>query len=193
MKYVASTDVAVVFCACVSAAAMMPFAHWLIPVAEAASAAPSFSFASIDGGNYDTSNWRGMPVLVVNTASMCGYTPQYTELQQLSDTYEGRAIVLAVPSDDFNQELSTNGAVKDFCDLNYSLTLPLTEMAHVARGDLHPFYAWLRAEQGFVPGWNFNKVLIGADGKFLHSWGSNAMPLGKSIVSEIEKAIAAAG
>lgn len=175
--------------------AVLPFTLITGPttMAEAANPAPGFTFASIDGGSYETATWRGMPILVVNTASMCGYTPQYAELQQLSDAYQGRAIVLAVPSDDFNQELSSNGDVKEFCDLNYSITLPMTQISHVARGDLHPFYEWVRAETGFVPGWNFNKILIGADGSFIKSWGSNAKPLSKDILSEIDKAIAAAG
>lgn len=149
-----------------------------IPMAQAADAAPSFTFTSIDGGSYDTAQWRGKPVLVVNTASMCGYTPQYTDLQALSDHYGDKAVVLAVPSDDFNQELASDAEVKEFCELNYSLTLPMTTIAHVAKGQVDPFYAWVKDSQGFVPGWNFNKVLIGPDGQFVKGWGSNAKPMG---------------
>lgn len=192
MFRVAKTRIVIALSALLTACPLTT-ATGIVSMAEAANPAPSFTFASIDGGKYDTSKWRGLPILVVNTASMCGYTPQYTELQQLSDAYEGRAIVLVVPSDDFNQELSSNDEVKDFCDLNYKITLPMTEISHVARGDLHPFYAWVRAETGFVPGWNFNKVLIGADGSFVKSWGSNATPLSAEILSEIDKAIAAGG
>ena len=147
-------------------------------MAKAADAAPSFQFTSIDGGKYDTAKWRGKPVLVVNTASMCGYTPQYTDLQALSDYYGDKAVVLAVPSDDFNQELASNSEVKEFCELNYALTLPMTTIAHVAAGEVDPFYAWVSDTQGFVPGWNFNKVLIGPDGNFVQAWGSNAKPMG---------------
>ena len=139
--------------------------------------APSFQFSAIDGGSYDTAKWRGKPVLVVNTASMCGYTPQYTDLQALSDHYGDKAVVLTVPSDDFNQELASEAEVKDFCELNYNLTLPMTTIAHVAAGELHPFYAWLSDTTGFVPAWNFNKVLIGRDGNFVQAWGSDAQPM----------------
>ena len=159
-------------------------------VAPAGTAAPSFSFPSIDGGNYSTADWRGKPVLVVNTASRCGYTPQYEALQALSDQYEGRAIVLAVPSDDFNQELGSDAEVKAFCDLNYALTLPMTTIEHVAEGDVHPLFGWLRDTTGYVPGWNFNKVLLGADGQFIASWGSNTTPMSGKITGAIDAAIA---
>ena len=149
-----------------------------VPMAEAADSAPSFQFTAIDGGSYDTANWRGKPVLVVNTASMCGYTPQYADLQALSDLYGDKAVVLAVPSDDFNQELASEAEVKDFCELNYNLTLPMTTIAHVAAGEVHPFYAWVSDTTGFVPGWNFNKVLIGPDGNFVQAWGSDDQPMG---------------
>lgn len=151
--------------------------------------APVFQFGSIDGGSYSTADWRGLPVLVVNTASMCGYTPQYTALQALSDEYKGRAIVLAVPSDDFNQELASDAEVKQFCDLNYALTLPMTTMEHVATGDVHPMFGWLRDSAGFVPGWNFNKVLLGPDGQFIASWGSNTVPNSDKITKAIDQAI----
>ena len=157
--------------------------------AGAASEAPGFQFPSIDGGSYNTADWRGMPVLVVNTASMCGFTPQYEGLQALSDQYRGRAVVLAVPSDDFNQELASDGEVKEFCELNYALTLPMTTIEHVARGDLHPMFAWLRDTQGFVPEWNFNKVLLGADGSYIAAWGSATKPLSGAITDAIDAAI----
>ena len=148
--------------------------------------APSFDFPSIDGGSYSMAEWRGKPVLVVNTASMCGYTPQYENLQALSDQYEGRAVVLAVPSDDFAQELSSDAEVKEFCAVNFDLTLPMTTIQHVAKGDLHPFYRWVQAEHGFTPGWNFNKVLIGPDGEFVKAWGSATKPDSRPITSAID-------
>lgn len=153
---------------------------------RAAEPAPSFTFPSIDGGSYDTGDWRGQPVLVVNTASLCGFTPQYDDLQALSDSYQGRAVVLAVPSDDFNQELASNKDVKEFCNANFNLTLPMTTIQHVAKGDLHPFYAWVKQTQGFAPGWNFNKVLIGPEGQFVKAWGSMTKPGSTAITSEID-------
>ncbi|GLS85225.1 glutathione peroxidase [Cypionkella aquatica] len=160
------------------------------PKAKAADTAPSFTFASIDGGTYDTAKWRGKPVLVVNTASMCGYTPQYADLQALSDHYGDKAVVLAVPSDDFSQELGSDAEVKEFCELNYALTLPMTTIAHVATGKVDPFYAWVAKTEGFKPGWNFNKVLIGPDGRFVKAWGSNAKPMG-AIKDKIDAVLAA--
>lgn len=150
-----------------------------LPMAQAADPAPSFTFPAIDGGTYDTAQWRGKPVLVVNTASMCGFTPQYEDLQALSDLYGDRAVILAVPSDDFNQELASDVEVKDFCALNYNLTLPMTTIQHVAKGDVLPFYAWVKESTGFVPGWNFNKILLGPDGQIVGTWGAPAKPMGK--------------
>ena len=147
---------------------------------------PAFTFPSIDGGSYSTADWRGKPVLVVNTASQCGFTPQYDNLQALSDRYAGRAVVLAVPSDDFAQELASEAEVKEFCALNFDLTLPMTTIQHVAKGDLHPFYDWLSKAHGFTPGWNFNKVLLDADGAFVQGWGSAVKPDAKPITTAID-------
>lgn len=150
---------------------------------------PAFTFPSIDGGSYSTADWRGKPVLVVNTASQCGFTPQYDNLQALADRYEGRAIVLAVPSDDFAQELGTEAEVKAFCDANFNLTLPMTTIQHVAKGDLHPFYDWVAKAHGFTPGWNFNKVLISAKGEFVQGWGSAVKPDAKPITAALDAEI----
>lgn len=152
-------------------------------------AEPSFQFPSIDGGTLDSADWRGKPLLVVNTASLCGFTPQYTDLQALSDTYAGRAVVLAVPSDDFAQELGSDSEVKEFCTVNFDLTLPMTTIQHVAKGEVHPFYAWARDSHGFTPGWNFNKVLIGPDGAFLHAWGAPIKPGSAAITGAIDAAL----
>ena len=154
--------------------------------APAFAEAPAFSFPSIDGGSYSTAEWRGKPVLVVNTASLCGFTPQYENLQDLADRYEGRAVVLAVPSDDFNQELASDAEVKEFCELNYNITLPMTTIEHVAKGAVHPFYAWVRQQTGFVPGWNFNKVLIAPDGSIAGTFGAPVKPEGPQIAGRIE-------
>lgn len=149
-------------------------------------AGPSFTFPSIDGGTISTDDWRGKPVLVVNTASLCGFSGQYANLQALSDRYQGRAIVLAVPSDDFAQELASEAEVKEYCEANFDLTIPMTTIQHVAKGDLHPFYAWLRDTQGFTPNWNFNKVLLDPQGEFVEGWGSAVKPDGRAITSEID-------
>ncbi|MFZ9198157.1 MAG: glutathione peroxidase [Paracoccaceae bacterium] len=158
-----------------------------VPAAAPAFAdAPSFRFPSIDGGSYSTEKWRGKPVLVVNTASLCGFAGQYENLQALSDRYQGRAVVLAVPSDDFAQELDSEAAVKEFCEVNFDLNLPMTTIQNVAKGDVHPFYAWARDEHGFTPGWNFNKVLIGPEGEFVKAWGSTTKPDARPITNAID-------
>ena len=150
-------------------------------------AGTGFTFSSIEGGEYSLNNWKGRPILVVNTASLCGYTPQYDDLQALYDAYEGRGlVVLAVPSDDFRQELATADQVKEFCAVNFDLTLPMTDITHVKGDAAHPFYRWLAAEHGFTPGWNFNKVLIDGKGEVVATWGSAVKPMSRAIVSKIE-------
>lgn len=146
-----------------------------------------FSFKSIDGGTIDLDEFRGRPVLVVNTASLCGFAAQFDDLQELHDDYAGRGlVVLAVPSDDFDQELQSADAVKDYCATNFDLTIPMTDITHVKGEEAHPFYAWLADEHGFVPGWNFNKVLIGPQGQLVKTWGSVMRPDAAPVVSEIE-------
>lgn len=145
------------------------------------------TFPSIDGGTLKLENWRGQPVLVVNTASRCGFTPQYEGLQALYDRYRGRGlVVLAVPSNDFRQELSSAEKVKEFCELTYGLDLPMTDITHVKGPQAHPFYKAVREATGFQPGWNFNKVLIGPQGAVVATWGSTARPESRAIVGKIE-------
>lgn len=147
-------------------------------------------FQSIDGGALSISEWNGQPVLVVNTASMCAFSGQYRELQDLYDRYRDQGlVVLAVPSDDFNQELATNAEVKDFCELQYGIDMPLTEITHVKGDDAHPFYQTLAEETGFTPQWNFNKILIGRDGTVVQAYGSKVSPMSSAITREIEALI----
>jgi len=146
-----------------------------------------FRFASIDGGTLSLADWSGRPVLVVNTASRCGFTPQYDGLQALYDRYRDRGlVVLAVPSQDFRQELGSDAAVKEFCELNFDLDLPMTTITPVRGPGAHPFYRWLSQTRGWQPSWNFNKVLIGPDGSVAGTWGSAARPQSKAITGPIE-------
>ena len=156
--------------------------------AGAADALPAgLTFPSIDGGTYRLDDWRGRPMLVVNTASRCGFTPQYDDLQALHEAHSARGlVVLAVPSDDFRQELDDAQAVKDFCEVNFGLTLPMTDITRVTGPSAHPFYRWLAEAHGFVPGWNFNKVLIGPSGEVVATWGSMPRPTGRAILGRIE-------
>lgn len=145
-----------------------------------------YTFESIDGGTLDLDAWHGHPVLVVNTASMCGFTGQYADLQALQDSYGDKLVVLAVPSDDFNQELADNASVKTFCEANFNLSIPMTTITPVTGAAAHPFYAWLAAQHGFTPGWNFNKVLLDAKGAYVASWGSGPKPTGAAITGKID-------
>lgn len=153
--------------------------------------AQAFTFTSIEGGTIDMADWAGQPVLVVNTASMCAFTPQYEGLQALYDRYrDAGLVVLAVPSDDFRQELDSAEAVRDFCELTYGIDMPMTDITPVRGADAHPFYAAVRAQTGWAPGWNFSKVLIGPDGAILGTWGSQARPTGPAITRAVEAALA---
>jgi len=160
------------------------FSIWI----SAAAAAPLDAvFPSIDGGNIALRDFAGRPVLVVNTASQCGFTYQYDGLQALYNRYrEQGLVVLAVPSDDFNQELESAEEVKEFCEINFNLTLPMTDVTHVRGGQAHTFYKDVKAETGFTPRWNFYKVLIGKDGQVVETWGSNAKPDSGAIPRAIE-------
>lgn len=153
--------------------------------ASPVTAAESFRFASIDGGEIDLADWRGKPILVVNTASLCGFADQFTGLQDLHERFDGKALILAVPSDDFNQELGSEAEVKEYCTMTFDITLPMTEITPVRGSDAHPFYDWVREETGFVPRWNFNKVLIGTDGAIVGTFGSNVEPGSRQIAGQI--------
>ena len=150
--------------------------------------ASQFVFKSADGGVINLEDFRGKPLLVVNTASRCGFTGQLETLQKLSDTYnEVGLTVLAVPSNDFNQELSSVEAVKEFCTINYNLTLPMTDITSVRGKNAHPFFRWVKETTGFSPKWNFNKILIGPSGEVVQTFGSLTRPTSGAITSEIDK------
>lgn len=154
---------------------------------QAKAANLNMPFDSIDGGTITLSQWSGRPVLVVNTASRCAFTKQYSGLQALYDSYRDRGlVVVAVPSDDFRQELSSNQQVKDFCDVQYGLDLPMTVITAVTGPDAHPFYRSLKSEEGFEPAWNFNKVLIGPAGEVVATYGSGVKPQSGRMRNAIE-------
>lgn len=147
----------------------------------------AFTFTAIDGATYDLDDWRGQPVLVVNTASLCGFTPQYADLQALHDRYAARGlVVLAVPSDDFRQELDDDAAVAQYCRVELGVEVPLTRITPVRGPEAHPFYRWLAEQHGVEPTWNFNKALIGPEGELLGFWGSTTRPTSARITDLIE-------
>ena len=150
-----------------------------------------FEFTSIDGEPLPLSAWRGRPVLVVNTASFCGYTPQYRDLEGLWRRYRDRGlVVLGVPSNDFGQQEPGSAAeIKEFCAANYAVGFPLAEKCRVIGGAAHPFYRWiadLLGEAG-TPRWNFHKYLIGPDGQLAGAWPTPVTPADPQITGEIEQ------
>ena len=159
----------------------------LLPTAVGAREIATHTFASIDGGTIDTEQWQGKPYLVINTASRCGFTKQYAGLQKLYDEYRIQGFgMIAVPSDDFKQELDSDAEVKSFCELNYGINMPMSETLSVRGPNAHPFYKAIKSSIGFVPSWNFNKVLIGANGEVLGTWGSSIRPTSSKIITAIE-------
>jgi glutathione peroxidase len=153
--------------------------------------AHGFAFTAIDGGALPLSAWEGKPVLVVNTASYCGYTPQYRDLEALWQKYRDQGlVVLGVPSNDFGaQEPGTEAEIKNFCETRYAIDFPLTEKCKVIGGSAHPFYRWIAQTlgEGAAPRWNFHKYLLGPDGELVGAWPSSVSPGDKVVTQEIEK------
>jgi glutathione peroxidase len=151
-----------------------------------------YAFVSIDGGDLPLSQWRGRPVLVVNTASFCGYTPQYKGLEALWRSHRDRGlVVLGVPSNDFGeQEPGSEAEIKSFC-ATYDVSFPLTRKVKVTGADAHPFYRWLAGALGErgVPRWNFYKFLIDGGGQAAGAWPSSTAPQAKDITGAIDAAL----
>jgi glutathione peroxidase len=154
-----------------------------------------FEFKALDSGTtLPLAAWRGRPLLVVNVASYCGYTPQYRDLEALWQRYRGQGlVVLGVPSNDFGQqEPGTAAEIRGFCDTHYQVDFPLTEKVRVIGGAAHPFYRWVAETLGEAgaPRWNFHKYLVGPDGQLVGAWPSQVRPGDSAITSEIDKTLA---
>ena len=149
-----------------------------------------FKINSITGDQIDLKDFKGKPILIVNTASYCGFTKQYNDMQELWEKYRDRGlIVLGVPSNSFNQEKSDNSAVKEFCEVNFNINFPLTEITDVKGDNAHEIYKWAKANYGksAVPKWNFYKILINKEGKIEDTYSSFTSPKSDKIISKIEK------
>ena len=148
-----------------------------------------FKIESITGETIDFNEYKNKVILIVNTASYCGFTKQYTDLQELWDKYKSRGlIILGVPSNSFNQEKNSNSEVKEFCKVNFDINFPLTTITEVKGDNAHDLFKWAKNNHGksAIPKWNFHKILINKEGKVEDTFTSFTNPMSKKIVSKIE-------
>ncbi len=158
---------------------------------QAAAKAFDHEFRSIDEAALPLAQYRGKVLLVVNTASFCGFTHQYAGLQKLWESYEDKGlVVIGVPSNDFGaQEPKAEGEIKSFCEGAFGVTFPLTAKYSVRGGNAHPFYKWVSSVLGpsATPRWNFTKILVARDGTPIASFGSSVAPSSRELVGAIER------
>ena len=151
-----------------------------------------FKVPSIDGKTIDFAQFKGKKILIVNTASQCGYTPQYEDLQKLYDTYKDKLVIVGFPTNNFGgQEPGTNAEIQSFCKKNYGVTFPIAAKVSVKGGDIHPLFKWLtsKSENGVMDAtilWNFNKFLIDENGKWMQYFNSNILPMSDEITQYLK-------
>ncbi len=148
-----------------------------------------FKIESITGETINFSEYKDKVVLIVNTASYCGFTSQYEELQKLWDKYKSKGlIVLGVPSNSFNQEKKINSEIKEFCEVNFNIDFPLSTITEVKGNNAHDLFKWAKDNHGksAVPKWNFYKILINKDGKIEDTFSSFTKPMSKKLLNKIE-------
>ena len=149
-----------------------------------------FKISGISGETIEFEKYKNKVILLVNTASYCGFTKQYTDLQKLWDEYKSKGlVVIGVPSNSFNQEKTNDSEIKNFCEVNFNITFPLTTMTDVKGDKAHEIYKWAKKNYGnsAVPKWNFFKILINKEGKIVDTFSSFTNPMSKKIISKIEK------
>lgn len=149
-----------------------------------------FSFTSIDGEPVNMSAFRGKNILIVNTASKCGFTKQYSDLQALHEQYGENLVVIGFPSDNFGgQELDNNEDIQEFCERNYGVTFLLSEKIDVKGKEIHPLFKFLTTQKNpdFIGDieWNFEKFLIDKEGALVHRYRSRISPLDKVIIGNL--------
>ena len=153
-----------------------------------------FNFSAIDSSPLPFSSYKDKVVLVVNTASFCGFTKQYAGLEAVYEKYKDRGlVVLGVPSNDFgDQEPGSNAEIAQFCTGSFNVTFPMTEKYDVKGPKAHPFYKWAVSVLGekASPNWNFHKYLVGADGKLIAGFATTVEPGSPKIIGAIETALA---
>ncbi len=149
-----------------------------------------FKIKSITGELINFNDYKGKTILLVNTASYCGFTKQYSDLQELWDKYKIKGlIVLAIPSNSFNQEKKNDDEVKKFCEVNFNINFPISTITDVKGKNAHEIFKWAKDNYGnsAVPKWNFHKILINKEGKVEDTFASLTSPLSKKLIKKIEQ------
>ena len=149
-----------------------------------------FKIESINGDVINLNQFKDKVILLVNTASYCGFTKQYSDLQELWDKYNSKGlVVLGVPSNSFNQEKKSNNNVKEFCEVNFNITFPLTAIMDVKGDSAHEIFKWAKKNHGkpAIPKWNFHKILINKEGKIEDTFVSFTKPTSEKIIKKIEE------
>ncbi len=158
---------------------------------EIKNSAYNFYFTKADGQKISLKEFKNKVLLIVNTASKCGFTKQYEDLENLYKKYKNQGLeIIAVPSTDFgNQEFGSDEEIQKFCKLNYGVSFLVVKKEIVSGNKSHAFYKWARSELGFgtAPKWNFHKYLISSDGRLIDYFHSNISPNNDKLVSKIEK------
>ncbi|WP_207536643.1 glutathione peroxidase [Sabulicella rubraurantiaca] len=150
-----------------------------------------FSFDALEGGSLPLEQFRGRVLLVVNTASFCGFTPQYAALQHLHEQHEARGLtVIGVPSTDFGQESTETAKVREFCEAQFNISLPMAGLTHVRGAGAHPFFRWAAAQAGPVR-WNFHKYLVARDGRRVTGFTTRVAPDSAALTRALDEALAA--
>ncbi len=151
-----------------------------------------FSIESITGETIEMSNFKSNVVLLVNTASKCGFTPQYSGLQKIYERYKDDGlVVLGIPTNDFNQEFTNDKDVKQFCEIRFGVEFPMSSIQVIKGENAHPIYKWIKSNVSVIgqPRWNFHKYLIGKDGQIINWYSSMTSPTSEGLVKEIETAL----
>jgi glutathione peroxidase len=158
--------------------------------ARAETGAFGFTFSALEGDELPLAQFRGRALLVVNTASFCGFTPQYAALQRVHDRFEPRGLtVIGVPSQDFRQESDNAAAIRQFCDAMFGITFPMAGLTRVTGQGAHPFFAWATRQAGPVR-WNFHKHLVHRDGLRVQGFATAIEPESAMMIRAIEAALA---
>jgi glutathione peroxidase len=150
-----------------------------------------FKVAALDGGSINFADFKGKKILVVNTASECGYTPQYKDLQALAEKYKDKLVVVGFPANNFGgQEPGSNTEIKSFCEKNYGVTFPMAAKVSVKGDDIAPIFNWLTHKSlnqvmDAEISWNFNKFLLDENGKLIDKFNSNVKPMSNDIVGKL--------